>query len=86
MVGCVWAVWRHLLQVEAVGDVVGGEEGGDQVGDGSSFSTVRPELEGVEPSLPEDISDYNLSSNRIKQHTKGHIESCKELCVVARSA
>ena len=43
----------HLLQVEAVGDVVSREEGGDQVGDGTSLAAVRAELEGAESSLPE---------------------------------
>ena len=42
----------HLLEIEAVGDVVCGEEGGHQVGDGSSLATVGPELEGVQASFP----------------------------------
>lgn len=42
----------YLLQIEAVGDVVGGEEGGHQMGDGASLATVWTELEGVEIPLP----------------------------------
>lgn len=35
-----------------MGDVVSCEEGGDQVGDGTSLTTVGTELEGVQSSLP----------------------------------
>lgn len=36
-----------------MGDVVGREEGRDQVGDGPGLATVGPELEGIEASFPE---------------------------------
>jgi len=51
----------HLLQVEAVGDVVCSEEGGHQVGDGSSLATVRPELEGVHSPFPGDQGESSLT-------------------------
>lgn len=44
----------HLLEVEAVGDVVCREEGGDQVGDGAGLAAVGTKLESVESSLPEE--------------------------------
>lgn len=49
---CVCVCGRNLFQVESVRDVVGCEEGGNQVCDGTSLSAVRAELEGVEASLP----------------------------------
>lgn len=42
----------HLLKVESMGDVVGREEGGNQVGDGAGLTTVGTKLEGVQSSLP----------------------------------
>lgn len=42
----------HLLKVESMGDVVGREEGGNQVGDGASLTTVGTKLEGVQSPLP----------------------------------
>lgn len=41
-----------LLEIEAVRDVVSCHEGGQQMGDGSSLSTVGPELEGVHSPSP----------------------------------
>lgn len=40
-----------LFEVEAVGDVIGGHEGGQQMGDGTGLATVRPERERVHPPL-----------------------------------
>lgn len=40
-----------LLEVEAVGDVIGGHEGSQQMGDGTGLATVRPERERVHPPL-----------------------------------
>jgi len=45
-------VSAYLLQVESVGDVVGGEEGGHQMGDGAGLPAVRTELEGAQAALP----------------------------------
>lgn len=42
----------HLLKVESMGDVVGREEGSNQVGDGAGLTTVGTKLEGVQSSLP----------------------------------
>lgn len=44
-------VRSDLFEVEAVGDVIGGHEGGQQMGDGTGLATVRPERERVHPSL-----------------------------------
>lgn len=44
-------VVKDLLKVEAVGDVVSGEESRDQVGDGSSLPAVWTELEGAQASF-----------------------------------
>lgn len=44
----------HLLQVQAVGDVICSHEGGHQVCDGTSFSTMRTEEESVHATLSED--------------------------------
>lgn len=43
-----------LFEVEAVGDVIGGHEGGQQMGDGTGLATVRPEHERVHPPLSGD--------------------------------
>lgn len=44
-------VRSDLFEVEAVGDVIGGHEGSQQMGDGTGLATVRPERERVHPPL-----------------------------------
>lgn len=40
-----------LFEVEAVGNVIGGHEGSQQMGDGTGLAAVRPERERVHPPL-----------------------------------
>lgn len=40
-----------LLEVEAVGDVIGSHEASEQMGDSTSLTTVRPEQESVHAPL-----------------------------------
>lgn len=47
----------NLLEVESMRDVVCCEEGGNQVSDGASLSTVRTELKGVQPPLSAEINN-----------------------------
>ena len=42
----------YLLEEQPVGNVVGSQESGNQVGDGASLPTVRPEQERAQAPLP----------------------------------
>jgi len=48
---CVCEERTDLLEVEAVGDVVRGHEGSQQMGDGAGLTAVRPECERVHAPL-----------------------------------
>lgn len=56
-----------LLEVEAMRDVVSGHEGSQQMGDGTSLTTVRPECEGVHPPLSEE-QKINMYYATERQH------------------
>lgn len=53
---------EDLLQVEAVRDVICSHERSQQMGDGTSLTTVRPEQEGVHAPLPAHQSTELLCS------------------------
>lgn len=60
LIVCIlWPVLdTDLLEVESVRDVVGCEESGHQMSDGSCFTTVRTKQKGIETTLPENHICY----------------------------
>ena len=62
-----------LLEVETMGDVVSSHEGSEQMGHGSSLTTVGSELEGVHSPLPGAWKDKHSVSDSSKNLIKMYL-------------